>query len=123
MTGFQMFSRCNTKWSFIIASWHSPHSMTWRWCFYWHRLREGERRFSWKPLHWGPSNGNGIEISFLVPWTCLLRFVTQPPMWYRDHYSRLVDENGELMRAVNLAKSNASYPADGLPDSGPTTVH
>lgn len=95
MNGFKLFSRTNVKGSWIVASWHSPHSMTWRWLLSFSLFRGDEGR-AW-PI-WMPHRTNiGLQWNVRVPFIGLLAFHQQRPMWYRDCYMRLRDKQDGLL--------------------------
>lgn len=87
--GLALFTRTNSKGTYNLASFHSPHSLTWRWIVAVALPRRGEGR--WRPTwFWSPHNSGGqAAIGFLK---VSLRFHWQRPMWFRDLYHRQRDE-------------------------------
>lgn len=83
--GFSVFSRTNAKGSWNIASYHSPHSLTWRWLlnFSLPRSRDESR---WLGFWWYPTN-TGLQFGFQIA-RCSFHVSTQRPVWYRDLYQR-----------------------------------
>ena len=95
MNGFRLFSRTSAKGSWNIASWHSPHSITWRWLIGFSLFRADEGRV-W-PI-WMPHRSNiGLQWVIRIPFIGFLRFSQQRPMWYRDCYMRLRDKQDEKL--------------------------
>lgn len=105
-----LFSRCSDN-SLSIASWHSPHSLTWRWSIH----LSHHKVLAWKPYafmyknhhHRGFGGGfgrllwiginrdnNGWQGSAAALWW-ELSFYQQAPMWYRDIYRSMRDEELE----------------------------
>ena len=103
MQGLKLIRRTNSRRTWNLASYHSPHSLTWRWCL---SLSLPEGDFGkWRPTFWKYRNNNGLQwaVGFL---RCSLQWHVQPPMWYRDMYIRMRDErdrqayDGYLMRSA-----------------------
>lgn len=94
MQGLTLFSRTMPQRRWLIASWHSPHSLTWRWFVDFYLFDRGHRR-AW-PLGWkyGRPNGN-LSCGFVVPWVGAFSLQTQKPMWFRNLYMRLRDEQDQ----------------------------
>jgi hypothetical protein len=89
MKGLKFFSRTNSRGTWNLASYHSPHSLTWRWIVSIDLPRRGEGR--WRPgWYWSPHNSGGqayfqiLKVGIRLHW--------QRPMWYRDMYQRARDE-------------------------------
>ncbi|MEP0323252.1 hypothetical protein [Bauldia litoralis] len=98
MRGFKLFGRTNRPRHRII-SWHSPHSLTWRWS-----LWIGFERPRLKPyfapyrkpcglLDWN-AHFFGLQVSFNQ----------QRPMWFRDMYQRQNDRINQLDGNLILSK-------------------
>lgn len=67
-----------------IASWHSPHSLTWSWILSIRRQRNGEGR--WLGFHLRKTNvGTQWMLQFAH---CTLQWHRQRPMWYREMWNR-----------------------------------
>lgn len=108
MKGFRLFSHTNSRGTFNLASWHSPHSLTWRWVLSWrrHTVMVPTPHFIWNSfglavglgamlaLRAGRDN-NGWQWSMSLLWRSL-DYVSQRPMWYRDLYMRERDERDGL---------------------------
>lgn len=133
--GFSFLSRTSSKSTFNVASWHSPHSLTWRWIL---SLRRHSVMLPKPFMHrnsigWGI--GLGTLLSFTVyrdnngwqPEVCILwhgvHLSQQRPMWFKDMCRRAWDEAEEDKRhirklereldAVRFAASRASDPNTG----------
>lgn len=91
INGLKFFTKTNDPTRTIIASWHSPHSLTWRWIVSWARFKAGERRAHWRIWWWSPNN-TGVQWMLLIPWVGRIDGQTQRPIWYRTLYTRLQDE-------------------------------
>lgn len=93
--GLRLFSRTSDRHCWSLASWHSPHSMTWRWSLSFHRFKSDEWRV--RPLWWGYiANMGGLQWGFRIPWIGMVTFHKQHPMWYRDLYRKMRDESTSL---------------------------
>lgn len=86
--GLALIERTSKRGGWNLASYHSPHSMTWRWILSLDLPRRGEGRW----LHFSRSPGLGQQKWILQVAKFGLRWLTQRPMWYRDLYARLSDE-------------------------------
>lgn len=95
-----LFSRTSDRRTFSLASWHSPHSLTWRWS-----LSFRPHEVMWpKPFAHSNSVGFGIGVGTLLSlvgyrtndgwqWEVSvfwhgLHFGQQRPMWFKDMYRR-----------------------------------
>lgn len=84
--GLALFTKTNVKGSWNLASFHSPHSITWRWLLSFSRFRADEWRV--RPV-WMPHRTNcGLQWTLRIPFLGFLRFAQQQPMWYRDILNR-----------------------------------
>lgn len=90
MNGLKLFSRTSSRETWNLASFHSPHSLTWRWVISFSLFRGGEARV--RPLWYGYRDNNGLQWGFRVPFVGLVRWAQQRPMWYRDLYISQRDE-------------------------------
>jgi hypothetical protein len=106
--GFALFNRTNSKDNFNLASWHSPHSLTWRWI-----LSLRRHQVMWPKPHAHASkmglgaglgqllafyayrDNNGLQWSVSLFWHGLA-FSQQRPMWFKDMARRHWDEAEEL---------------------------
>lgn len=84
--GLEVFRLDRRARRLTLASWHSPHSLTWRWLV--------DASWGWNPRFHGharrnPSGGGAWSI-----WLgCIgLNGHWQQPMWFRDLYMRMCDE-------------------------------
>lgn len=108
MKGLTLFGRTNSKGTWTIAAFHSPHSLTWRWLLSFSLFRGDESRL-W-PL-WAPYRANGgLQWVLRLPFLGMLRWSQQRPMWYRDLFMRVRDEQDRLR------------PKDGVPPQAPPPV-
>lgn len=105
--GLKFFTRTNDRHRINLASWHSPHSLTWRWTLSFARFKGDERRAHWRLLHTNRDN-NGLQWMVLLPWIGLLDFHQQPPMWYRDLYVRQRDEYDHARYQASIVRSSPS---------------
>lgn len=69
-----------------IASWHSPHSLTWRWLI--------DVSWGWNPRLLAHARRNPIGGGSWSLWLVCFGFngSWQQPMWFRDLYMRMRDE-------------------------------
>jgi hypothetical protein len=103
--GLALFTPTNVKGSWNLASFHSPHSLTWRWLLAFSLFRGDEWRV-W-PI-WMPDNrsNTGFRWTLRIPFVGFLRFDQQRPMWYRDIWSRQRDREDR----ERTAKSSHGHP-------------
>jgi hypothetical protein len=103
MQGLRFFNR-DSGGGMVLASWHSPHSMTWRWLLAFRRFKGDEWR-AW-PLWWSYRDNNGLQWGARLPWWGILGFSQQRPMWYRDLYHRKRDEVDNLRDELSRPRPN-----------------
>lgn len=111
-----LLSRTSDRKTINIASWHSPHSLTWRWIM---SLRR--HPFAWPKPHArmntvGFGAGLGTLLSFHAyrtnggwQWGASvfwhgLHFSQQRPMWFKDMFDRVRDERDQAHRDLRRAK-------------------
>lgn len=94
MRGFKFFHKAIDfdRFRWVLASYHSPHSLTWSWYINFTVLREGEPR-AW-PIFWTRKlvkiNGlKAVNCGFRIPFIGTVRYSWQSPMWFRDLYWKL----------------------------------
>lgn len=117
--GLTLFSRTSSRRTFNIASYHSPHSLTWRWLLsvtfdgIW-RKPSGGVRFGLF-IHRG---NNGLQYTLALPGVIFHRS-QQRPMWFRDLYRGARDREEVLeqklrqaRRELTLMRSTALLRAD-----------
>lgn len=92
--GLSLFGRTNASRSWVLASYHSPHSLTWRWAV-WFSVRLHRPAKLW-PCWWACRNNYGLQWSVWIPGVCSLSWSQQRPIWYRDLYRRMRDEQDRL---------------------------
>ena len=105
--GLRIFSRTSDKRITNIASYHSPHSLTWSWS-----LRFRRHQIYWpKPYAYIGAYGSGAaiglgqllglsahqnvhgwQVSISLLW-CSLDWARQTPMWFRDLYWNKVNDD------------------------------
>lgn len=119
--GLALLSRTNSKGHWNLASFHSPHSLTWRWILSFSRFRSDEARIL--PLWWLTPSNQGARWGFRIPFVGVVSYQTQRPMWYRELYMRRRDERdfGE----GRARKGSAYVEPPPLPPIAPanTSVH
>lgn len=120
--GLQFFTRTSDAHRINLASWHSPHSLTWRWLIAWSRFKGDERRAHWRMLWWSRGN-TGFQWSLIIPWVGRLNGQTQHPMWYRDLYMRLRDEKDHDRYERSSARFNAKIVAEAVAERGEKPLH
>lgn len=128
-----LLNRTSSARTFNLASWHSSHSLTWRWILSLHR-----QPFGW-PKPWAHRNtvgmgaglgqllaahvyrtNNGPQLSLSMFWHSL-DFHQQRPMWFRDMYRRAQDreaaaesENHRLRDRLGEAQHLAARQANPM---------
>lgn len=129
----KLFSRTSDRKTVNLASWHSPHSLTWRWI-----LSLRRHQVMWpKPVALRNSVGFGAGLGTLFSFHAYrtndgwqwelsalwhgLSFSQQRPMWFKDMIRRewddaegLKSENRRLRREIDLIQHNAAR-AEGPP--------
>lgn len=116
-----LFQKTNSKGLYNIASWHSPHSLTWSWILSVHfdgiwrhpptSVRKGLR------LGFHTYRGNqGLQWSLVAPFV-VVSWKRQREMWYRDMYRRCWSErealeqaNSKLRRALREHRALVEAP-------------
>lgn len=114
-TGLSLFQRTSQRGCWNIASFHSPHSLTWRWILSFSLFRADEARV--RPLWWRYITNGGPHWGIRIPFLGLLTWQQQIPMWYRDLYQRLRDERDFPQRDQNYT------PPQLPPISATSTLH
>lgn len=90
MTGLKLPSRTSCRSTWNLASYHSPHSLTWSWVVSFSFFRGDERRV--RPLWFAYRTNDGLQWGFRIPWLGIVQWHRQRPMYYRDLYRRERDE-------------------------------
>lgn len=119
--GFDIFSRTNVARDWVIAAWHSPHSLTWRWFVSFSLFRGDECRV--RPLWWGYRTNTGLHGGFRLPWIGMVHWQTQHPMWYRDLYMRQQDQASKADYDRYLASAVPAPPPSAIVGDGSRSVH
>jgi hypothetical protein len=91
-SGLSLFTRTSDPCCFSIASYHSPHSLTWSWSLSFHFFRSGESRWRCRAIAGSHRHNCGMRAWFCVPVIGVIRWERQHPMYYRDLYLRLRDK-------------------------------
>jgi hypothetical protein len=120
VSALKLFTRTNSRRSFNIAAYHSPHSLTWSWILSvsfdgtW-RKSNGWPRFGVHPYR----NNNGLQAGVVLPFV-VFHWHRQPEMWFRDLFSSARDREealerkvSKLRRELNLARATALLPPQG----------
>lgn len=87
MQGLRFFTKTNSPGALNIVSWHSPHSLTWRWFLSLRRMPRAQRKGPWFRKR---PKGTRWQVAWVVriPLFGTLSLFTQEPMWYRDMWRR-----------------------------------
>lgn len=116
MRALSLFRRTSDRSTINIASWHSPHSMTWRWLLSAsvQRIEFAKPRGMWETTGrhvyrcgsigsvisgFAMRDNNGWQFG-LTLLGLRLSFSQQQPMWYRDLYAAERDRQYGLRRAA-----------------------
>lgn len=96
--GFGLFKKTSDSRRWLLAFYHSPHSLTWRWTF---SFGFYPARRVW-PIFQSYRTNDGLQWWLRIPFVGMLDFHQQRPMWYRNLFQRLRDERdmerGHLQR-------------------------
>jgi hypothetical protein len=113
--GLEFFVKTNSARIWNIASYHSPHSLTWRWILSFSLHRSDEHRV-W-PIFAPWRDNNGLQWMLRIPFVGYFSWKQQRPMWFRDLYRDARDEQDRKTWEQWLARAqarNAPQPnADG----------
>lgn len=117
--GLALFEKCSGRGAWNVASFHSPHSMTWSWLLSFQLPRRAEGRWFWfQRSTLGQEKWSLQFFKFRLGWS------TQEPMWYHDLYSRLY-ERQEIAEG-RMWPGSAYQPPPPLPtviDTSTTVRH
>lgn len=123
--GLAVFKRTSDKRSWNLASYHSPHSLTWRWilgltlgrvlvkpCIHLSRSHFAGFAFS---VGFGGAHAHRNSYGWQFEVWLLgmhIQFSQQRPMWYRDMIQRAWNEKDAVVRAnIRLRESLAAHNA------------
>lgn len=110
--GLGLFEKTNSKGAIVLASYHSPHSLTWSWSL-WLSI---DRKWRWPFLH-AHKNNYGWQVSAGLPFVTLSRH-RQAEMWYRDLWRTAREREDALEAALGRARRQvalaATPPAGGV---------
>lgn len=99
--GLGLFDRTNSRRSFIIASYHSPHSLTWSWSLLVSFDATWRKPNGWLRLSLSRYRTNGgPQYVVALPFVVFQRS-QQEPMWFRDMFRRASDREEALERKVS----------------------
>lgn len=90
--GLILFQRTSDSGCWNVATFHSPHSLTWSWILSFRVPRADEGRW----LHFARWKTNSGTQWCLQIARHALQWHRQQPMWYRDLWRRARDEHDEL---------------------------
>lgn len=117
MRGLKFFTRSNERSRWLLASAHSPHSLTWSWFIDFTiagKPRDGRPR-GWRPMFRSHRINNGLLQWWLyVPFIGTLGWHQQQPMWFRDMFWRKCEE-------VERLEHEARHPDPVPPPTAPFT--
>lgn len=119
MKGLNFFRCTSCRATFNIVTYHSPHSLTWRWGLSFSFFRGDEWRV--RPLWWGHSHNAGVSWGFRIPFVGIVSWQTQAPMWYRDLYMRLRDEDDQRRGLMWCSDSHPHKFRESPPVSVPAS--
>ncbi len=88
MRGLKFFTRTSDQRCWNVASYHSPHSLTWSWILSFSLPRGDSGR--WLGF-WTYEDNAGRQWGLQIA-RCEVQWRGQQPMWYRDLYIRSCDE-------------------------------
>jgi len=92
MNGLSFFRKTSGKRCWNVASYHSPHSLTWSWVLSF--SRDGAERHWW-PLIVHFRMNTGSQWCLRLPWVGVFVWHRQQPMWFRDMFWRRQREDEE----------------------------
>lgn len=133
--GLKLFSKTSDKKTLNVASFHSPHSLTWSWILSFRRHEVMRPKFYARRSKDGIGAGLGTLISAYayrtnsgLTWdVCLfchgLHFTRQSPMWYRDMFWRADDEREALNRRVRQLERQIEAMPSAAPGTSEAGVH
>ena len=98
MKGLMFFTRCSGEGCWNLASFHSPHSMTWSWVLSF-RLPRSRDEGRW--FHFSRYRSNDGLQWWLQIARISISWHRQRPMWYRDCYMRLRDKQDVFLPPKN----------------------
>lgn len=113
MRALRFVGRTSDQRTWNLASWHSPHSMTWRWVISFSFFKADEWRV--RPLWFSHRNNHGLQWGFRIPFIGILHFSQQRPMWFRDLYYAKRDE-------LEKERAEAAVPSRGRSPFQPTVI-
>lgn len=125
--GLALMRKTSSNRIFNLASWHSPHSLTWRWVLSLRRHQVVIPKPYARCDDIGFGAGIGTLLSFFAyrtnagwQWEASilwigLHFSQQQPMWYRDMFWRADDEREDLRRRIrHLERRIEETPVGGM---------
>lgn len=108
MIGLSFFKRTNCQRTWNIASFHSPHSLTWSWVLGFSKFGSDEARVG--PLLYSYRDNHGLEWSLRIPFVGFIHWHRQHEMWFRDLFYRQLrnDLDGKSYYSPVASKQDAS---------------
>jgi hypothetical protein len=91
MKGLALFRRTNVPGHWNLASYHSPHSITWSWILSYSLWKRGEAEFT--PWFARFGTNSGLIWHVRLPLLGTLRWSRQREMYYRDMWERRRDQD------------------------------
>lgn len=117
MKGLRLFSRTSDSRAWSLASYHSPHSLTWSWSLSFLLFRGDEKRWGW-PLGWLCRYNTGWQLGIRVPFAGILYLSRQHAMWFRDMWLQKRNEeikNGEWPSPRQVKNLEAAFKEHDIP--------
>ncbi len=71
----KLFEKTNTKGTYVLAAWHHPNAITWKWALYWQWSLKAVLKF------WTNKNGNG-HAYLSIPFIGWFSLSWQPVYWW-----------------------------------------
>lgn len=87
--GLKLFSRTSNERCINLASYHSPHSLTWSW------ILSVSRQSGWKTWFYPYRTNGGLQWVLRLPFFAV-QWNRQRPMFFRDMWARQRDERDGL---------------------------
>lgn len=106
--GLKLFQKTNSERTFNLASFHSPHSLTWSW------ILSASKREGAKLGFFPFRTNNGLQWVLTLPLVSF-QWQRQQPMFYRDMYQRLRDEKDQLSGMLWL-RDDHPHKIHSVPD-------
>jgi len=99
--GLALFQRTSAKRTVNIASFHSPHSLTWTWILSFNFLERGSGEHKVWPLY--AVSKHSKQWMLRVPFVGYFMWHRQEPMWYRDLFAKARDREDDMASELRKA--------------------